>query len=163
MLREPVSRQLVDETSLINASYSLATGLAQMSLVLTAPLSVADTVVLTKNQAMMAYKIALACGLPADWRQTIPKLAAVIGTAFLWRQIARQLIGLLPVIGIVPKVAVSYAGTYAIGQGIYQWCANGISVNPGALKSVYIRALENGRKVARTIIARRRLAKRNFH
>ena len=155
MLRDPVYRKLVDDTSFINGAYSLTTGLAELNLVLDLPLNVADLVVLTKNQALMAYKIALAMGLPSDWRETIPKLAAVVGSAFVWRQLARQLIGLIPAYGIIPKIAVSYAGTYAIGQAIYQWCANGEKLNPEALKALYTEALQRGRDVARSLTARR--------
>ncbi|MGI2335144.1 MAG: hypothetical protein ACRKGH_00630 [Dehalogenimonas sp.] len=157
MLREPVSRKLIDDTCFINASYSLATGIAEINILLTMPVNVADIIVLTKNQALMSYKIALACGLSSDWRQTIPKLVTVISSAFLWRSITRQLVGLLPVIGIIPKIAVSYAGTYTIGQAIYQWCANGVKVKPGVIGSLYTRALKKGREVARTLVAKRRV------
>jgi len=155
MLREPVCHKLIDDTSFINGAYSLTTGLAELNLLLDLPLNVADLVVLTKNQAVMAYKIALAMGLPSDWRQTIPKLAAVMGSAFLWRQLARQLIGLIPAYGLVPKIAVSYAGTYAVGEAIYQWCANGERLKPQALKAVYAEALERGRQVARSLVPKR--------
>ncbi len=155
MLREPVCRKLMDDTSFINGAYSLTTGLAELNLVLDLPLNVADLIVLTKNQALMAYKIALAMGLPADWRETIPKLAAVVGSAFLWRQLARQLVGLIPAYGLIPKIAVSYAGTYAIGEAIYQWCVNGEKLKPEALKALYTHALERGRQAAQTLIARR--------
>src|SRR5512136_2621218 len=158
LLREPVCRKLIDDTSFVNGAYSLTTGLAEINPVLDIPLNVADMAVLTKNQALMAYKIALATGLPSDWRETIPKLATVVGSAFLWRQVARQLIGLIPAYGIIPKVGVSYAGTYAVGQAIYQWCANGEKLKPDALKAVYAEALERGRQAAKTLVARRNVA-----
>ena len=158
MLREPVCRKLIDDTSFINGAYSLTTGLAEINPVLDIPLNLADMAVLTKNQALMAYKIALAMGLPSDWRETIPKLATVVGSAFLWRQLARQLIGLIPAYGIIPKVGVSYAGTYAVGQAIYQWCANGEKLKPEALKAVYAEALERGRQAAKKLVARRNAA-----
>ncbi len=154
MLREPVSRKLIEDTCFINAAYSLTTGLAEMNILFDLPLNVADMVVLTKNQTLMAYKIALAFDLPSDWRETIPKLATVVGSAFLWRLTARQLVGLVPAFGIVPKVAVSYAGTYAVGQAIYQWCAYGEKVNPKLLKSIFAQALERSREVADTLVAK---------
>ena len=154
MLREPVSRKLIEDTSFVNAAYSLTTGLAAINIFLAIPLNVADMVVLTKNQALMAYKIALAFDLPSDWRQTIPKLSAVVGVGFLWRTIARQLVGLVPVIGVVPKVAVAYAGTYAIGQALYRWCANNEKVSPQAFRALYSRALLRGQEVARSITSR---------
>lgn len=152
MLREPVSRKLIEDTCFINAAYSLTSGLAGMNILLTVPLNVADMVVLTKNQALMAYKIALAFALPSDWRQTIPKLTTVVGAGFLWRTIARQLVGLIPVIGVVPKVAVAYAGTYAIGQAIYRWCANNEKVSPRTIRVMYSKALVRGREAARSMI-----------
>jgi len=156
MFREPVSLKLIEDTSFINAAYSLASGLAEVNILLTVPFNVADMVVLTKNQALMAYKIALAFDLPSDWRQTIPKLTTVVGTGFLWRTIARELVGLVPVIGVVPKVAVAYAGTYAIGQAIYRWCANNENVSPQTLRAMYSKALILGREVARSMVSRRR-------
>ena len=159
MLREPMCRKLIDDTSFINGAYSLTTGLAEINPVLDIPLNVADMAVLTKNQALMAYKIALAMGLPSDWRETIPKLATVVGSAFLWRQAARQLIGLIPAYGIIPKVGVSYAGTYVVGEAIYQWCVNGEKLKPEVLKSLYAKALERGRQAAKTLVAKRNAAR----
>lgn len=156
MLRELVSLKLIKDTCFVNAAYSLASGLAEMNVLLTVPLNVADMVVLTKNQALMAYKIAMAFALPSDWRQTIPKLTTVVGTGFLWRTIARQLVGLVPVIGVVPKVAVAYAGTYAIGQVIYRWCTNNEKVSLQTLRAMYSKALIGGREVARSMVSRRR-------
>jgi uncharacterized protein (DUF697 family) len=155
LLREPISQKLIEDTSFINATYSLSTGLGEIVPVLNLPLNLADIFVLTKNQALMAYKITLAMGMSADWRDTIPKLAAVVGTAFLWRQLARSLAGLIPVIGIVSKIVVSYAGTYAIGEAIYQWCANGEKLNSDNLKQVYAEALERGGKVAHELMEKR--------
>jgi hypothetical protein len=97
-------------------------------------------------------------GLPSDWRETIPKLATVVGSAFLWRQLARQLVGLIPAYGIVPKIAVAYAGTYAVGQAIYQWCAQGERLKPEALKALYTEALVRGREAAQSLLAKRKAA-----
>jgi len=156
LLREPVCQKLIDDTCFINSAYSLTTGLAEINVFLDLPLNLADIVILTKNQALMAYKIALAMGLPSDWRETIPKLTAVVGSAFLWRQVARQLVGLIPAYGVIPKIAVAYAGTYAVGQAIYQWCANGEKLQPERLKALYVAAFKRGREVAQSILAKRK-------
>ena len=156
LLREPVCQKLIDDTCFVNSAYSLTTGLAEINVFLDLPLNLADIVILTKNQALMAYKIALAMGLPSDWRETIPKLSAVVGSAFLWRQVARQLVGLIPAYGVIPKIAVAYAGTYAVGQAIYQWCANGEKLQPERLKALYVAAFKRGRDVAQTILAKRK-------
>ena len=156
MLREAVCRKMIDDTCLVNSTYSLATGLAEINVFLDLPLNLADIVILTKNQALMAYKISLAMGLTGDWKETMPKLTAVVGGAFLWRQVARMLVGLIPAYGVVPKIAVAYAGTYTVGQAIYQWCANGEKLRTENLKSIYLSALKRGRETAQTVIARRK-------
>ena len=156
LLREPVCQKLVDDACFVNSAYSLTTGLAEINVFLDLPLNLADMVILTKNQALMAYKISLAMGLPPDWRETVPKLAAVVGSAFLWRQAARQLVGLIPAYGVIPKIAVAYAGTYAVGQAIYQWCANGEKLKPEHLKSLYASAFKRGREFARVVLAKRK-------
>jgi uncharacterized protein (DUF697 family) len=154
MLRAPVAQKLIDDTCFINATYSLSTGLAEIVPILDLPLNLADIVILTKNQALMAYTITLAMGMQAEWRDTMPKLAAVVGSAFLWRQLARYLAGLIPVIGIVPKVVIAYSGTYVIGEAVYQWCAKGEKLNPEELKVLYAEALKRGSEVARVLIAK---------
>jgi uncharacterized protein (DUF697 family) len=154
LLRAPVAQKLIDDTCFINATYSLSTGLAEIVPILNLPLNLADIVILTKNQALMAYTITLAMGMQAEWRDTMPKLAAVVGSAFLWRQLARYLSGLIPVIGIVPKVVIAYSGTYVIGKSIYQWCANGEKLNPEELRALYAEALERGSEAARVLIAK---------
>ncbi|MBN1375343.1 MAG: hypothetical protein JXA01_04235 [Dehalococcoidia bacterium] len=152
LLRETVAQKLIVDTCFINATYSLGTGLAELVPVLNLPLNLADIMILTKNQALMAYTITLAMGMKGEWRDTMPKLAAVVGSAFLWRQMARYLTGLIPLIGIAPKVVISYAGTYVIGEAVYQWCANGDKLSAEELKGLYAEALEQGSEAARVLI-----------
>ena len=153
--RETVSRALIDDVAFANAVYATSTGVLETNPIATIPLNAADIVVLTKNQAMMAYKIALAMGLTAEFREVMPQLATVLGSGFALRQIARQLIGLVPGLGILPKVAVAFAGTYATGEVVYRWCATGERINRDAIKLVYDRALERGRAVAKSLFKKR--------
>jgi uncharacterized protein (DUF697 family) len=159
MMRETVSQKLIDDTCFINSAYSLTTGLGEINVFLDLPLNIADIVILTKNQALMAYKISLAMGLTSDWKETVPKMAAVVGNAFIWRQAARQLVGLIPAYGIIPKVAVSYAGTYAVGQAVYHWCANGEKLKPETLKALFATAMKHGREEARLLLSKRKAAR----
>ena len=84
-------------------------------------MTIGDVVVLTKNQLVMSYKIALAAGRSGRPRDLVGEIIGVLGGGLLFRQVARQLIGLVPVIGIVPKVAVAYGGTWAIGRAVTLW------------------------------------------
>src|SRR5262245_30903981 len=115
LLRQAVFSRIIDETARANASFALTTGLAETIPVLSAPLNLGDMVVLTKNQLMMCYRIALAAGRDGEPRAMMAEILGVLGGGVLFRQAARSLVGLIPVIGVIPKVAIAYAGTYAIG------------------------------------------------
>lgn len=158
--REQTARSLIEETSIANAMYSASSGIAELIPVATLPLNVADMVVLTKNQALMAYKIALAMGMTADFRRVMPQLAAVVGGGFIFRQIARTLVGLVPGWGIVPKTAIAFAGTFAMGEAIYRWCATGERLTEDALRQAYYSALARGRRMAQALLKARPQRKR---
>jgi hypothetical protein len=78
----------------------------------------------------------------------MPQLAAVVGTGFVYRQLARTLVGLVPGWGVAPKVAVAFAGTYATGEAIYAWCSTGEKLTGEKLKQVYEAAITRGRSLA---------------
>jgi uncharacterized protein (DUF697 family) len=155
-LREPLFAELIEETARTNAMYSLTTGIAEAVPVLDVPLNLADIVVLTKNQLVMSYRIALASGKKGTARELIGEVLGVIGGGFLFRQGARQLVGLIPVVGIVPKVAVAYAGTLAIGKAVVAWAAYGQALDAGAVKKLYRQALARGKDVAQALVAQAR-------
>jgi uncharacterized protein (DUF697 family) len=152
--RERVSRSLIDDTALANAVYSFGSGIVEIYPIATLPLNVADMMVLTKNQALMGYKIALAMGLTAEFRQIMPQLATVVGSGFVLRQAARGLIGLVPGLGLIPKVGVAFAGTYATGEVIHRWCAYGERVTSRAVRDLYDAAIERGKSIGRTLLGR---------
>jgi len=123
------------------------------------PLNVADMVVLTKNQLVMSYKIALASGKKGEPRELIGEVVGVIGSGFLFRQAARQLVGLVPVVGIVPKVAMAYAGTWAVGRAVAAWATEGRKLTPAAVRRFYREAWGRGKTVARAMAAQARRAR----
>jgi len=61
-LRPTVSIRLINESCYANASFAAGTGVAELMPVLGLPLSVADMVVLTKNQVLLSYRLALTLG-----------------------------------------------------------------------------------------------------
>jgi hypothetical protein len=119
LLREPIAEHLIFDTSRVNAQFA-----ALASLPATLPIfgglvgDVADTIVLTKNQVLLLFKLA---GLYGREVQLGPELLfeilPVVGGAFFWRTTARALVGLLPpLLGLLPKTAVAYTGTFVVGQ-----------------------------------------------
>jgi uncharacterized protein (DUF697 family) len=147
-LRPKVFNALIDETARANAGYAFSTGLAEIIPLLDIPLAIGDMVVLSKNQLMMSYRIALAAGKAAEPRELLGEIVGVLGGGLLFRQVARQLVGLLPVIGIVPKVAVAYGGTWAIGRAVALWATDGSILTAAGLKKLSREGIARGRRVA---------------
>lgn len=155
VFRPAVIRGLIEEAARTNALYAVSTGVAEIVPVLNLPLNVADTVVLTKNQLVMAYKVALAAGRTGSAQDVMTEIVGVLGGGLLFRQVARGLIGLIPVWGVVPKVAVAYAGTQLIGTAAALWATEGREASPDELRALYADALRRGRDVAARLVPER--------
>ena len=97
-LRPAVTQALILRTCMTNSIYAAGTGVAEMVPGLGIPFAVADIIILTKNQLVMAYKIGLIMGETGEFREVLPKLAGVVGAGFMWRQVARES-GRLPAAG----------------------------------------------------------------
>ncbi len=148
MVRHAVFNRIIDETARANASFALTTGLAETIPVLSVPLNLGDMVVLTKNQLMMCYRIALAAGRDGEPRALMTEIIGVLGGGLLFRQAARSLVGLIPIVGVVPKVAVAYAGTQAIGRAMVLWIVDGRQVTSDLVAKYSRESLERGRALA---------------
>lgn len=151
LFRLPISRQLINDTCFSNAAYSFSTGVAQIVPVLDIPLTVTDMIVLTKSQAFLAYKLGLLFGFSTRWQDYVKEFGGVIGSGFLWRQIARQLIGLVPVWGIIPKVVIAYSGTYVVGNAILGWYLTGRHLTAKQMRALSSQALAKGKDYARKL------------
>jgi uncharacterized protein (DUF697 family) len=147
-LRQVTFGRIIDETARVNAGFALTTGLAETIPVLTAPLNLGDIVVLTKNQLMMSYRIVLASGRDGDPRGLMTEIIGVLGGGVLFRQMARQLIGLIPIAGLLPKIAIAYAGTYAIGRAMVAWSTEGKQVTADSVNKYARDGLVRGRALA---------------
>lgn len=149
LFRLPIARHLINETSFSNAAYSMSTGLAEIVTVLALPVTLADSIVLTKAQAFLVYKLGLALGYSTQWQDYIAEFGGVLGSGFVWRQVARSLVGLIPIWGILPKTAIAYAGTYVVGNVVLQWYLTGKHLSKAQMKQIYSQALERGKTLAR--------------
>ncbi len=125
-LRPLYAARLTGEVSVSNAAVALASGVPGIVPILGIPLAAADTLILTKNQVMMVYRLALACGAEPDFQKRMIEITPVIGGAVVWRQIAGALVGLVPGYGIVPKTAVAFGGTYIVGLAATRWYETGL-------------------------------------
>jgi uncharacterized protein (DUF697 family) len=141
-----------------NATYAAGTGLAEMVPGLGIPFAVADVIILTKNQVVMSYKIGLVMGETGTLRETLPKIAGVVGAGFMWRQVARELVAFIP-FGIVLKVAIAYAGTYVTGQAVYHFYATGEKLQGKDLRLLFDEAMVRGKETATHLVERMRREK----
>jgi uncharacterized protein (DUF697 family) len=154
--RGAIFDEIIEETARVNASFAFTSGLAETVPVLTVPLNLGDMIVLTKNQLMMGYRLVLAAGRDGEPRKLIGEILGVLGGGLLFRQLARQLVGLIPVIGIVPKVAVAYGGTWAVGRAVTVWVTEGRAATGDVLKNMSREGFRRGRAVASEIVSRGR-------
>ena len=151
-LRPVIFTRIIERTARANASFALTTGLAETIPVLTAPLNLGDMVVLTKNQLMMCYRLALAAGRDEEPRAMMTEIIGVLGSGVLFRQAARQLVGLIPIAGLLPKVAISYAGTFAIGKAMVAWTTEGKQVTVDTMAAYSRDGLVKGRALAEHLV-----------
>jgi uncharacterized protein (DUF697 family) len=80
----------------------------------------ADLPVLTLNQVRLVLRIADAYGFEID-KERLPEVLAVVGSGLGFRTLARQAIGVVPVVGWAVKGAVAYAGTRALGEAAMRY------------------------------------------
>lgn len=161
-LRAAVASKLIQTTAFSNAAYALGSGISEEFPVLNISVAAADMLVLTKNQVMLIYKLALAHGAPPDFQGVMREALSVVGMAYIWRQVARTLVGLVPVVGLVPKVAVAYAGTYTVGVAAWRWFATGELVSRQEMQAISQDSLRRGREVFARLQAQMRSGSTRF-
>lgn len=76
-----------------------------------------DLPIMCANQAMLALDIAAAYGRGLEPARAA-ELAGVLGAGFVWRSLARSLVGLVPGLGFALKAGVGYGGTIALGSAL---------------------------------------------
>ena len=112
-----------------------------------------DTAFLTINQVRMAFVIAGASDREIGYMEQKPEIATVIGSAFGWRALARQLVGKIPFGGgLIAKAAVAYAGTKVLGLSLDHYYSIGFTYTRAERDRIYADAFRQGKKVAQRIL-----------
>jgi uncharacterized protein (DUF697 family) len=154
VFRRRVAQRLITQTATVNAQFALITGLAEQLPLLGLPgTALSDIIVLTKNQAMLTLRLAAAYGLEVDYKSRIKELAPIIANGFGWRAIARELVGVVPVIGFLPRAAIAYAGTVTVGRAAQFYYETGEAVTAAHAKRLYREAYANARERVRALAA----------
>ena len=120
-----------------------------------------DTAILTANQVRLALLIAAASDSPVGFVEQKGQVLSIIGSAFGWRALARELGGKVPAGGgLVVKGLIAYAGTYTVGVGLARFHRWGRRLTRAEKKQAYQEAFRSGRAavegMARHALARRR-------
>jgi len=111
-----------------------------------------DTVFLTGNQVRMAFLIAACYGKEVGFLDQKGAILSIAMGAFGWRALARELVGKIPLGGgLIPKGAIAYAGTYAVGKSLEFYYRSNGTLSRGQRRLVYREALDRGRQVAATV------------
>jgi hypothetical protein len=111
-----------------------------------------DTAFLTANQVRMAFLVAAACGKEIGFSHQRLEIGSIVAGAFGWRALARELAGKIPLGGgLVPKGAIAYAGTIAVGKGLEYYHHVNRPFPREQQERVYRESLEHGRAVAESL------------
>ena len=157
LLKSVAAERVIGETSTVNGQFALVSNVpAVIPVVGNLVAAGADLVVLTKNQLLMVFKLAAIYDRDLHDRSRIfGEMIPVVGAGFAWRTIARELAALLPLAaGTVPKVAIAYAGTWAMGRAARVYYERGERLSPNQFRALYADAL--GRLRRQPITAPRR-------
>jgi uncharacterized protein (DUF697 family) len=122
--RRPVVERLIHLVARENALFAIATALPNVipnfvELPWALGEFASDTAFLTTNQVRLALQIAAACGKEVSLASIKMTVLGIVGSAFGWRALARELVSHIPLGGgLIPKGAIAYAGTFVVGKGM---------------------------------------------
>ncbi len=150
-------RQIAKE----NGVFSIATALPDVVPMLSLPWAggefASDTAVLTANQIRMSFLLAAANDMPVGYREEKGEIATILMGAFGWRALARELVSKIPFGGgLLPKAAISYAGTTVVGLSLDRYYKLGQHFNRSEQREAYQRAYEKGKAIVGLVLANMR-------
>jgi uncharacterized protein (DUF697 family) len=148
--RPAAAKQVIDETASANAQFSLVSNIPTLLPVVGSIAAAgADFIVLTKNQVMMLYKLAAVHGRDLqDQRSILQEVLPVVGAGLVWRTLAREATSILPfAAGTIPKVAIAYAGTVAVGKAAEFYYRTGVRPTREQMDQFSKQALERLRQL----------------
>jgi hypothetical protein len=156
--RRPFVNRVIKRTCRENTLFSLATALPDViPTIIELPWAIAefasDTAFLTMNQIRMAFLIAAASDREVGYTEQKSEIATVIGSAFGWRALARQVVGKIPFGGgLLGKAAVAYAGTKVLGLSLDRFYNIGYNYTREERDRLYAEAFRQGKEVAARIL-----------
>jgi GTP-binding protein Era len=109
------------------------------------PFPIADFAVITPIQITMVATIGYLHGIPVTKERAL-ELLGILGAGFGLREVARQLVKLVPGAGSVVSAGVAFAGTVALGETANLWFKHQMKVPPDELRKVFSDTAAKARK-----------------
>jgi hypothetical protein len=152
--RKQAVHRIIRSCAKENALFCLATALPDvLPGILSIPWAAgefgSDAAFLTMNQMRMGFFLAAASDRPVGYREQKHEIASMVAGAFGWRALARELIGKVPFGGgLIPKAAIAYAGTFAVGVSLERLYRLGYGFTRDERRAAYEDAYVHGRQIA---------------
>lgn len=156
--RQEASKRMIRSVAKENALFCLATALPDIvPSVLSLPWAIgaygSDSAFLTVNQVRMAFLLAAASDHEVGYKEQRSEVASIAASSFGWRALARELVGKIPMGGgLVPKAAIAWAGTWAVGLSLERLYRLGYEFTREERRAVYEEAYEHGKQIAQTLL-----------
>ena len=156
--RSRVTRRLIQAVARENAMFSMMSALPNVIPSLASIPWVfgefaSDTAVLTMNQIRLAFLLAGASDHPIGFNEQRNEIGSIVAGAFGWRALAREAAGKVPFGGgLIPKAAISYAGTWVAGVSLERFYRAGYGLSRNERKLLWDQAFEKGREVASQLL-----------
>jgi uncharacterized protein (DUF697 family) len=141
LARVPACNFLINSTAKVNASIAVISalpGILPITGIILPVSSMADVVLLTKNQFVLIMRLAAAYGQKPAYTKQVKELFGTIASALGWRTLAREVVGLVPAgIGVALKGAIAYSGTIALGKSALWFYQTGKTPTKEAIQAAY--------------------------
>jgi hypothetical protein len=163
--RKPVVDRVIASVARENAIFAIASALPNvLPSLLELPWSIgefaSDTAFITMNQVRMAFLVAAASDKKVGYAEQKAELLSILGGAFGWRALARELVSFIPLGGgLLPKGAIAYAATYVLGKGLEHFHGVGYGYTRAQRRDAYQVAYERGKEVVSSALGRHAVAK----
>jgi Uncharacterized protein/domain associated with GTPases len=155
LFRQPAANKIIRETAKVNAGVALVSalpGVLPISAIFLPASSVADVILLTKNQVVMIMRIAAAHGRKPAYTKQIKELIGTVGAALGWRTLVREVAGLVPAgVGVAIKASIAYSGTVAAGKAAYWFYHTGKKPTPEAIRTAFDESKDEAKRAVKDL------------
>jgi len=155
LFRPAASNYIIQNTSRVNATVALMSalpGIIPISAIFLPASSIADTILITKNQVMMIMRLAAAHGKKPAYTKQVKELLGVVGGALGWRTVARELAGYVPAgVGVALKASIAFSGTMATGKAALWYYQSGKQPTAEQVKQAYKESEAEAQKAVATL------------